>query len=428
VSTVPPQRIGRYRLDAAIGSGAFASVYRAIDERLDDIVVVKVLGDNHSLNVEVRSRFIAEGRALRKVHSPHVISAYDIGENERQQPYLVLEYADRGTLADRVATLRAGGWAPDRDDLRVVVGSLAAAVEAVHRADLVHRDLSPSNVLLQSIRHPTTTASSALVPSDERLVVADLGLCKDLALNSGLTAAGGTEGFRPPEQRGGPGAVDARADLWALSALVLWVATGKRPDDGEPHHALAGAGFPPALGTALGKSLAHSPTDRYVDVADWLADVDAALRPSPSSPPPPPSAEGGMLRTRPRRVVAIAAGALLTGAALGAGATAIYDRDDGGQSVTQLDDGRVALGRVVGDSRLEMTGPDRLSVGEDATFEVEAQGVDHWAWIMPDGEVVADAPEVRIRPSSAGTAIISIRARNRDGDDVELTNELRVDP
>lgn len=60
-------------------------------------------------------------------------------------------------------------------------------------------------------------------------------------------------------------------------------------------------------------------------------------------------------------------------------------------------------------------------------FEVQARGVDHWAWIMPDGAVVADASEVRIRPSSTGTAILSIRARDPDGEDVDITHELDVD-
>lgn len=427
MNTAHVERLGRYRVVAAIGSGAFASVYRAVDERLDDVVVVKLLGDNHCLNPEVRSRFIAEGRALRKVHSPHVISAYDIGENERQQPYLVLEYADRGTLADRVAVLRAGGWVPDHDDLRVVARSLAAAVDAVHRADLVHRDLSPSNVLLQSIRHPTTTSTSTIVASDERLVVADLGLCKDLARNSGLTAAGGTEGFRPPEQRGGPGTVDARADLWALSALLLWVATAKRPDDADAAAALARAGFAPALGHALSTSLARSPNDRHDDIASWLTDVDAALRPSsPALPPPGPTSSGGTRRSRRARLAIVASAAVAIGAAASAGIMSLDDDGDRA-SVTRLDGGRVALSRSVGDSLLVLTGPERLAVGEDAVFEVQARGVDHWAWIMPDGAVVADASEVRIRPSSTGTAILSIRARDPDGEDVDITHELDVD-
>src|SRR5690625_7211322 len=98
---------GRYRLEEVIGVGSFATVHRAVDDRLDSRVVIKMLAENHSLNPEIRARFIAEGRSLRKVNDPHVVTVHDIGESERQQPYLVLEYADRGTLADRVEALRS---------------------------------------------------------------------------------------------------------------------------------------------------------------------------------------------------------------------------------------------------------------------------------------------------------------------------------
>src|SRR5699024_11049811 len=111
---------------------------------------LKVLAENHSLNPEVRERFIAEGRSLRRVDSPHVLTVHDIGESERQQPYLVLEYADRGTLADRVAALRGTGWTASAADVLVTARGLGAAIEAVHEAQLVHRDLSPGNVLLKT--------------------------------------------------------------------------------------------------------------------------------------------------------------------------------------------------------------------------------------------------------------------------------------
>lgn len=144
------ERLGRYRLDGVIGVGAFATAYLAADERLDDVVVVKVLAENHTLNPEVRQRFIAEGRSLRRVRSPHVVTVHDIGESTRQQPYLVLEHADRGTLAQRVATMRESGWTASRMEVLTLARSLAQALEAVHRADLVHRDLSPANVLITS--------------------------------------------------------------------------------------------------------------------------------------------------------------------------------------------------------------------------------------------------------------------------------------
>src|SRR5699024_3912028 len=138
--------------------------------------------------------------------------------------------------------------------------------------------------LLTSAPDPADTASAAgggepdragaaVVAAGERLVVADLGMCKDLALNSGLTVAGGTAGFRPPDQDG-PGIIDTRADLWAMSTLLLSMCgQGHQPQE----H------LPPALFDALHRSTATDPADRHPDVASWLADIETALR-----PPQPP--------------------------------------------------------------------------------------------------------------------------------------------
>src|SRR5690625_4107230 len=110
---------GRYRLEEVIGVGSFATVHRAVDVLLHSRLVIKMLAENHSLNPEIRERFIAEGRSLRKVNDPHVVTVHDIGESERQPPYLVLEYADRGTLADRVEALRARGWVASAEDVQI---------------------------------------------------------------------------------------------------------------------------------------------------------------------------------------------------------------------------------------------------------------------------------------------------------------------
>ena len=85
-----------------IGSGAFATVWLAYDEHLDSPVAIKVLADNWTGDLHIRQRFLEEGRFLRKVESPHVVTVYDAGELEDERPYLVMAYADQGTLADRV--------------------------------------------------------------------------------------------------------------------------------------------------------------------------------------------------------------------------------------------------------------------------------------------------------------------------------------
>ena len=98
-----PQRLGRYVVRRRIGNGAFATVWLAYDEQLDSPVAVKVLADNWSEDEHIRRRFQEEGRYLRKVESPHVVSVYDAGELDDGRPYLVMSYADQGTLADRIS-------------------------------------------------------------------------------------------------------------------------------------------------------------------------------------------------------------------------------------------------------------------------------------------------------------------------------------
>src|SRR4051794_34669362 len=97
-----PNRLGRYVVRRRIGAGSFATVWLAYDEQLDSPVAIKVLADNWTDDFDVRRRFIEEGRFLRKVDSPHVVSVYDAGELDDERPYLVMTYADQGTLADRL--------------------------------------------------------------------------------------------------------------------------------------------------------------------------------------------------------------------------------------------------------------------------------------------------------------------------------------
>lgn len=280
-------RIGRYRIEAVVGTGTFATVYRAFDERLEDSVAVKVLAENHSLDPEIRMRFLTEGRVLRRITSPHVVRVHDLGETERQQPYLVLEYASRGTLAQRVRDLRATGWQPDAADLRAVAEPLARALDAMHAAGIVHRDVNPANVLLTTRGAGSQAPASSVVRSDERLVLADLGLCKDLARNSGYTSGGGTEGFRAPELRGGPAIIDRRADLWSLSAVMAWLATGSPPEDGAAVSGLSGVAGD--LGWVLDRGLADDPATRHPDALTWLSEVEAGLG-QPVSPISPSDA------------------------------------------------------------------------------------------------------------------------------------------
>lgn len=97
------QRIGRYRLDRRLGSGGFGVVWLAHDDVLEAAVAVKVLSENWVDHLDIRERFLSEARLLRRANSNRVVQVYDIGELPDGRPYFVMEYADGGTLAERVA-------------------------------------------------------------------------------------------------------------------------------------------------------------------------------------------------------------------------------------------------------------------------------------------------------------------------------------
>lgn len=419
------QRQGHYLVEDVIGVGSFATVHRATDERLNAPVVLKMLAENHSLNPEIRERFIAEARSLRRVEGPHVVTIHDMGQTERQQPYLVLEFADRGSLAQRVAQLQRAGWRATTDDLLVFARSLAAAVDAVHQAQLVHRDLSPGNLLLaskpSSLNDDASSAlHSAVIPPDERLLIADLGMCKDLALNSGLTVSGGTSEFRPPEQSG-PGIVDYRADIWAMSALLMWLGRDAKLSS--------------ALTKVLKRGMADKPQRRQRTAAAWLEEVEQALVPpapepvapepsvahqaaqtySPSSGTEAPVSAGAAKKTRTapwkRNLVLVLLGFMLVaGVLLGRWIFA-----DTSAPLAETDN-----------ASLSIDGPEQIQVGETAEFNAEVVGVDSWVWSLPSGRFITDDDEVSITATSPGSAEVILRSRTSDGQELETRHQLHV--
>src|SRR5699024_1258652 len=187
----------------------------------------------------------------------------------------------------------------------------------------------------------------------------DLGMCKDLARSSGLTVAAGTSGFRPPEQER-HGRVDARADIWAMSALLSWLAKGSRR--------------PAALTRALSRGMAENPRRRPADVEAWLASIEEALAEPPADPPAEASApaahaetaEAGAAPARPRRRarMALAAVLLVVGLAAGLG---LGERVWHDPPVAAADGVSVAI-----------DGPEEVSVGETATFTADVTGAETW--------------------------------------------------
>jgi eukaryotic-like serine/threonine-protein kinase len=270
-----PARLGRYAVRRRIGSGAFATVWLAYDEQLDSPVAIKVLAENWTEDSHVRQRFLEEGRYLRKVESPHVVSVYDAGSLEDDRPYLVMSYADQGTLADRLET----------DGLTVaqateVIRQIGDGLTALHQRGVLHRDIKPANVLFRTVdpEHDGTLV---------RAMVGDLGLGKALDVSSRLTMIAGTPSFVAPEQAQGEH-LDARADQYSLAALSYLLLTGRPP---YAHGTLSAAAnpapplpmsteerpFPPAVEDVVRRGLAVDRDDRWPDVRSFVDALRTAL-------------------------------------------------------------------------------------------------------------------------------------------------------
>ncbi|MEY2403244.1 MAG: eukaryotic-like serine/threonine-protein kinase, partial [Acidimicrobiaceae bacterium] len=188
------ERIGRYAVERALGSGAFGTVWLARDETIDSHVAIKVLAENWVQNDAVRQRFTEEARILFQIESDHIVRVHGVDELPDGRPYFVMEYADRGSLEDRVAERFAGGGWFTVDEALALSRDIALGLKVAHAFGIAHRDLKPANVMFRSI--PAHLGAG----TDERLVLVDFGVAKSLVAGGSTTIATGTPHYMAPEQ------------------------------------------------------------------------------------------------------------------------------------------------------------------------------------------------------------------------------------
>jgi len=260
----PPQapdelgRLGSYRVLEVIGSGGMGIVYRAEDEQLKRLVALKTLRPVLAADPVARQRFLREARATAAVEHDHVVGVYQVGE-DRGVPYIAMQFLEGETLDER---LRREVRLPAAEAARIG-GETCEGLAAIHRAGLVHRDVKPSNILLER--------------ESGRVKILDFGLARAAEGDDRLTQTGavtGTLNYLAPEQA--RGTVDARCDLFSLGCVLYQAVTGRKPFDGAdalavlaslaldtpPAAAEIEPTTPPELSGLIGELLAKDPTQR----------------------------------------------------------------------------------------------------------------------------------------------------------------------
>lgn len=273
-------------------------VYRARDTRLERTVAIKVLPSHLSASPESRQRFEREAKTISQLSHPHICPLHDVGR-EGETEYLVMEYLEGETLAERLAK----GPLPLEQTLRYGM-QIADALDRAHRQGIVHRDLKPGNVMVtkSGVKLLDFGLAKAIAPASPAVDVTALPTQAAPVTREGTLI--GTVQYMAPEQLQGLEA-DARTDIFALGVLLHEMATGRKAFSGDTQASIVSSILrdepqpisrvhptsPPALDRAVQKSLAKDPEDRWQSAADlgselkWIAEGSQAGAVAPASLP-----------------------------------------------------------------------------------------------------------------------------------------------
>ena len=291
----PGSRIAGYVLAEQVGAGGMAVVFRAHDERLDRQVALKLLAPGLVADQAFRQRFIRESRAAAAVDDPHIIPVFEAGEAAG-----VLFIAMRYVRGGDVRSLLDGAGPVPPARVAEIISQVSSALDAAHERGLVHRDVKPANMLLDS---------SAGSGRPDHVYLSDFGLSKGTLSASGLTGTGsflGTVDYVSPEQiEGKP--VDGRADQYALACAAFELLAGSPPFRREEAMAVIWAqvsqpapavtslrpDLPAAVDAVLARALAKAPGERWPTCRDFADALRAALGLAPYETGALPAQGGG---------------------------------------------------------------------------------------------------------------------------------------
>ncbi|MEO3813518.1 protein kinase [Sphaerisporangium sp. B11E5] len=281
-------RVGDYDVEAVVGRGGMATVYRARDRRLGRAVALKVLAPQLTQDPRFRERFVRESRLVAAVDHPNIIPIYEAGERD-DLLFIAMRYVEG---ADLRKVIQSAGPLPVARAYRLFT-QIASALDAAHQSGLVHRDVKPANILV--------TEGSERDP--EHIYLTDFGLTKSTFSEAGLTSHGhfmGTPRYVAPEQIRGL-AVDGRSDLYAFACVVYEALAGQPPFQRETELALLYAhvshepppltpyrqDLPHPVNRVMARALAKTPGERFSTCGEFVTALRDAISGEDEAPSPP---------------------------------------------------------------------------------------------------------------------------------------------
>jgi serine/threonine protein kinase len=281
----PGQQVAGFLVVAPIAAGGMAVVYEAEQTRLKRRVALKVLNERLGRDDSYRERFIREGTHIAALEHPNIVPVYDAGEHDGRL-FIAMRFVDGETLGDRLADRHLSPA-----EVHSILGPIGRALDAAHNARIIHRDIKPGNILIDSQGNP---------------FLADFGIARAATATHTLTTAGsfvGSVHYAAPEQARGEAPTPA-SDIYSLTIVYYQCITGEVPFRSDTESTVLDAhlnaaipeipeelGGTPELNAVIAKGMSKDPMARYETAGDLADAVEAALTPPKKIPdpvPPPP--------------------------------------------------------------------------------------------------------------------------------------------
>jgi tRNA A-37 threonylcarbamoyl transferase component Bud32 len=273
--------IGQYQVDGLIGQGGMAEVYRAHHMNLKREAAIKVLSPNLALDPDFRRRFEREAQTIAALIHPNIVQVFDFGENAGNF-YMAMNFIKGDNLATYLSRV---GKLPLETALPILQ-DIAAALDFAHAQGVVHRDVKPSNVMVQPIDTPTATPTFPY-----KAILTDFGLARLVTGAGGHTQTGvlGTLSYIAPEQITDSRNVTTSADIYALGIIAYQMVTARIPFEGENPGEILMAHLqktpadprtynpelPIYVSSAILRALSKQPADRYETAGSFIRDLQS---------------------------------------------------------------------------------------------------------------------------------------------------------